>query len=50
MDLDSIYKNVEEINPHILKHKAPSLIYEELKKCVKHADKIKKHNINFLVY
>ena len=40
---------MEEINPHILKHKAPSLIYEELKKCVKHADKIKKHKLSCLL-
>ena len=49
MDLDSIYKNVEEIHPHILKHKVPSLIYEELRKCVKHTDKIKKHKLSCLL-
>jgi len=49
MFLNSIYKNVEEINPHILKHKVPSLIYEEVRKCVKHTDKIKKHKLSCLL-
>ena len=49
MDINSIYKNVEEIKPYILKHKIPPSVYEELAKCVKHTDKIKKHELNCLL-
>ena len=49
MDINSIYKNVEEIKPYILKHNMPLLVYEELAKCVEHTDKIKKHELNCLL-
>ena len=49
MDMNSIYKNVEEINPYILKHKIPSLIYKELTKCLKQTTKIKKHELSCLL-
>ena len=49
MDINSIYKNVEEIKPYILKHNMPLLVYEELAKCVEHTDKIKKHELSCLL-
>ena len=49
MDIDSLYKNVEEISPSILKHKIPPSVYEELAKCVEHTDKIKKHKLSRLL-
>ena len=49
MDINSVYKNVEEINPYILKHKLPPSVYEELAKCVEHTDKIKKHELSGLL-
>ena len=49
MDIDSLYKNVEEINPSILKHKIPPSVYKELAKCVEHTDKIKKHKLSCLL-
>ncbi len=48
MDIKSIYKNIKEIAPYILKHQIPSPIYKELHKCVKHTDKIKNHELSCL--
>ena len=49
MDIKSLYKNIEEINPFILKHELPSSIYKELQKCVKQTNIIRKHKLNFLL-
>tara|TARA_R100001244_G_scaffold127323_1_gene97878 strand:+ start:98 stop:697 length:600 start_codon:yes stop_codon:yes gene_type:complete len=49
MDLKSLYKDVEEIKPHVLKHRVPLSIFKEIEKCVKHTDKIRKHKLSYLV-
>ena len=49
MDLKSIYKDVKEISPFILKHRLPSLIYKELQRCLKHTDKIRKNKLTCLL-
>ena len=49
MDIKSIYKDVQEISPFILKHKLPSLIYKELQRCIKHTDKIRKNKLACLL-
>tara|TARA_Y100000296_G_C5080526_1_gene209701 strand:- start:115 stop:696 length:582 start_codon:yes stop_codon:yes gene_type:complete len=49
MDLKSIYKDVQEIYPSILKHKIPSSIYKELQRCIKHTDKIRKNKLACLL-
>ena len=49
MDLKSIYKDVKEISPFILKHRLPSLIYKELQRCIKHTDKIRKNKLTCLL-
>ena len=49
MDINSIYKNVEEIKPYILKHRVPLSIFKEIEKCIKRTDKIRKHKLNFLL-
>jgi len=49
VDLKSIYKDVQEIFPSILKHRLPSLIYKELQKCIKYTDKIRKNKLACLL-
>ena len=49
MDLESIYKNVKEISPSILKHDLPPPIYKEIKKGIKHTDKIRKNELACLL-
>ena len=49
MDIKSIYKDVQEIYPSILKHKIPSSIYKELQRCIKHTDKIRKNKLACLL-
>ena len=49
MDINSIYKDVEELNPAILKQRVPAIIYKELTKCVKHTNKIKKNKVSCLL-
>ena len=49
MDINSIYKDIEEIHPLILKHRVPLSIFKEIEKCVKRTDKIRKHKLNFLL-
>tara|TARA_R110002050_G_scaffold851_2_gene6096 strand:- start:1110 stop:1694 length:585 start_codon:yes stop_codon:yes gene_type:complete len=48
MSIKSVYKNIKEIAPHVLKHKVPSSVYKELQKCVKQTDKIKNHELSCL--
>ena len=49
MDINSIYKDIEEIHTLILKHRVPLSIFKEIEKCVKRTDKIRKHKLNFLL-
>ena len=49
MDLKSIYKDVEEISPSILKHKLPPSIYKELQRGIKRTDKIRKNKLACLL-
>ena len=49
MDIKSIYKDVKEIHPLILKHKLPSSIYKELQRGIKHTDKIRKNKLACLL-
>ena len=49
MNINDIYKDVKEINPNILKHKLPTSIYNELKNCIKHTDKIRKNKLSCLL-
>ena len=47
--ISDIFKDITEIDKYILKHKMPSLIYEELENCKRHTDKIKNHKLSFLL-
>jgi len=49
MNLKSIYKDVREIYPLILKHRLPPSIYKELHQCIKHTDKIRKNKLTCLL-
>jgi|TARA_R110002020_G_scaffold4968_3_gene21242 hypothetical protein len=47
--LKSLFADVKEIYPSILKHKIPSSIIEDIEKYVKRTDEIRKHKLNFLL-
>jgi len=49
MGLVAIYKDVKEIYPSILKHRIPDSIFDDIKKCIKRTDKIRKHKLSFLL-
>ena len=47
--LKSLFKDVEEVCPSVLKHTLPPSIVEDIKKCVERTDEIKNHKLNFLL-
>lgn len=51
MDLkvESIFKDVKEIYPSILKHQVPLSIFNNIKQCIKRTDEIRKHELHSLL-
>jgi len=48
-EIVSLFKDIEEINKYILKHKVPDILFKELENCKAYTDKLKSHELSYLL-